>query len=259
MKLTLASWNVNSLRVRLPQVLQWLASESPDVLCLQETKTPDDQFPLAEIREAGYHAVFNGQKTYNGVAILGKKTATDVEAVFDNNPDPLQSRFLATTYSGIRIINLYVPNGSEVGSEKYEFKLDWMAAMQTCLAEAVSAHRHLIVCGDFNVAPEDRDVYDPEAWSASVLVSKPERMAMQSWLDTGLVDVFRAHEQGPGFYTWWDYRAAAFRRNLGLRIDHVLATPTLAKRCQSCYIDKTPRGWERPSDHAPVVATFGLS
>ena len=247
---------MNSLRVRLPQVLQWLASASPDVLCLQETKTTDEQFPLAEIREAGYHAVFNGQKTYNGVALLSKAPAVDVQTAFDHDPEPAQRRFIAATFGEVRILNLYVPNGSEVGSEKYDYKLRWMDAMRACLAASIAEYRHVLVCGDFNVAPEDRDVYDPAAWTGSVLVSEPERAALRAWRDAGLVDVFRSREQGAGFYSWWDYRAAAFRRNLGLRIDHILATAELAGQCGECLIDKTPRGWERPSDHAPVTAMF---
>lgn len=251
----IATWNVNSLRVRLPQLLEWLGSVQPDVVALQETKLPDEAFPLDEIRAAGYHAAFSGQKTYNGVALL---TRTPIENVIADPPglDGSQRRVLAGTVGPVRVIDLYVPNGSEVGSDKYQYKLDWLSKVRDFLAVEMARHPYTIVLGDFNIAPEDRDVYDPEIWRESVLCSTPEREAFRALLDLGLVDLFRRFEQPEGSFTWWDYRAAAFRRNHGLRIDHILATPAMVERCIACSIDKGPRKLERPSDHAPVIAEF---
>ncbi len=251
----IASWNVNSLRVRLEHVLDWLAVNRPDIVCLQETKVTDEEFPEAELREAGYHSVFNGQRTYNGVAILSRKPATEVQTSLEH-VDTEQKRTLAGTFDGVRVVNLYVPNGSEVGSEKYAYKLGWLAGMKEFLAAELKRHPRLVVVGDFNIAPEDRDVHDPVAWKDAVLCSEPERAALRQLLALGLEDVFRRFDQEPASFSWWDYRAAAFRRNNGLRIDLVLASTALAGDCSACYIDKTPRTLERPSDHAPVVALF---
>jgi exodeoxyribonuclease-3 len=253
--LKLATWNVNSLRVRLPQVLEWLAREMPDVLCLQETKVPDEEFPEAAIREAGYFAAFTGQKTYNGVALLSRQPAT---ALLRELPgvDNAQRRFLAADLDGIRVINVYVPNGESVDSEKYRFKLAWLETLTSYLRAELSAHPRLAVLGDFNIAPEDRDVHDPQAWQGQVLFSKPERAALAGLFALGLKDSFRLFEQAEASFSWWDYRQGAFRRNRGLRIDHILASPELAGVCRVCRIDVEPRRAERPSDHAPVIAEF---
>jgi exodeoxyribonuclease-3 len=251
----IATWNVNSLRVRLPHVLQWLAREQPDVLALQETKTEDANFPAAELAEAGYHAVYSGQKTYNGVAVLSKAPAGDPVAD-PEGLDDTQRRILAVTVDGWRIVNLYVPNGGEVGSEKYAYKLDWLARVRTWLRSELERHPRLVVLGDFNVAPEDRDVCDPAAWREKILCSTPEREAFRGLLDLGLSDAFRRFEQPEKSFTWWDYRMNGFRRNLGLRIDHILVSPAVCESCLVCRVDVEPRRLERPSDHAPVVAEF---
>ena len=252
----LATWNVNSLKVRLPQVIQWLADNPVDVLCLQETKLSDDKFPLAEIEAAGYQAVFSGQKTYNGVAILSKLPLTDVVR---NNPrhTDLQQRIVAATIGELRVICAYVPNGQVVGSDKYSYKLSWLAALRDWLSDEALTHPMLAVAGDYNIAPEDRDVHDPLAWSGQVLVSVQERAALKSLIGIGLHDAFRLFEQPEKSFSWWDYRQLGFRLNKGLRIDHILLSGTLAERCTACVIDRTPRKWEQPSDHAPVIATLG--
>lgn len=254
----IATWNVNSVRARLPQVLDWLARHAPDVLCIQETKVIDADFPTAEFRAAGYHAAFTGQKAYNGVATLSREPAS---AVVTELPgfNAGQKRFLAATVAGLRLINVYVPNGESVDSEKFRYKLAWLDALRDFVVRERVTYADLVVLGDFNVAPEPRDVYDPKAWEGRVLFSEPERAALRALLDTGLVDVFRAFAQPEGSYTWWDYRQAGFRRNHGLRIDHILASASLATRCRACTIDVTPRALERPSDHAPVIAEFGAA
>ena len=251
----IATWNVNSLRVRLPHVLAWLAKEQPSVLAVQETKTVDADFPAAALLEAGYHSVFSGQKTYNGVALLSNCPMGDVITDLPNLQDP-QRRILAGTFGDVRVIDLYVPNGSEVGSDKYAYKLDWLAKVQAFIAGELTRHPRLVVLGDFNIAPEDRDVHDPDAWRGKILCSVAERDAFQGWLALGLSDAFRLFEQEESSFSWWDYRAAGFRRNLGLRIDHILVSPALRDECRSCRIDKEPRKLERPSDHAPVIAEF---
>ncbi len=253
--LKVASWNVNSLNVRLPHVLAWCDTARPDILALQETKLTDDRFPVDELMKAGYHSVCSGQKTYNGVAILSREPATDIVTDVDGLDDP-QRRILGATIGGVRIINLYVVNGSEVGSQKYTYKLHWLEQVNRWVADEMQKHDKLIVLGDFNIAPEDRDVHDPEAWKDKILCSKPERKALQTMLDFGLTDTFRLFEQEEKTWSWWDYRMAAFRRNMGLRIDLVLASKALADNCKAAYIDKEPRRQERPSDHAPVVAEF---
>ncbi|MBO0612455.1 exodeoxyribonuclease III [Thiothrix fructosivorans] len=251
----IATWNVNSLRVRLPHVLQWLAAVQPDVLAIQETKTVDAQFPLVELQAAGYHTVFAGQKTYNGVAILSKSPATDVMTDIPDLDDP-QRRILAATLDGVRVVNLYVVNGSEVGSDKYAYKLDWLAQVTAWLQQQAALYPKLVVLGDFNIAPEDRDVHDPIAWGDGILCSPPERAALQAIQAVGLSDTFRQFAQPEKSFSWWDYRAAGFRRNHGLRIDLILASKPLADACQSCVIDREPRTWEKPSDHTPVIAEF---
>ncbi len=244
-----ATWNVNSLRVRLPQLTQWLSANPTDVVLLQETKLSDAEFPRAEIAALGYQVAFAGQKTYNGVATLAREEPADVVTDLPALSDP-QRRLLAATIGGVRVINVYVPNGQSVDSEKYAYKLAWLAALESYLQMELAAHRKLLILGDFNIAPEDLDVHDPEAWQGSVLVSEPERAA--------LVDVFRRFEQPPRSYSWWDYRQGAYRRNNGLRIDLILATPEMAEACRFCRIDREPRAWERPSDHAPCIASFDI-
>lgn len=254
--LKVASWNVNSLNVRLPHVLAWLAEAGPDVLGLQETKMTDDKFPVDALRDAGYHAVYSGQPTYNGVAILcrqppGDDVVTDVPGL-----DDPQRRILAATVDGVRVINLYVVNGKEVGSDKFDYKMHWLERVTDWIGDEMQRHDDVIVMGDFNIAPEDRDVHDPEAWHEKILCSTPEREALGRILDLGLSDTFRQFEQPDKSWSWWDYRQAAFRRNMGLRIDLVLASRSLAGACSAAYIDVEPRRQERPSDHTPVVAEF---
>ena len=249
----IATWNVNSLRVRLPQVLDWLKEKAPDVLCVQETKTRDEDFPADEIQALGYRAAYSGQKTYNGVAVLARSPIEDTETDLPGLDDP-QRRVLAATIGSVRILNLYVPNGQEVGSAKYEYKLDWLGRLVAYAKAQLARQPRIVICGDFNIAPEDRDVHDPEAWRGKVLCSEPEREAFRALTAAGFHDTFRKFEQPDGAYSWWDYRAAAFRRNRGLRIDHILCSDELYARVQSCVIDKEPRKLERPSDHAPVVA-----
>ena len=253
----IATWNVNSLKVRLPHVLDWLATSDADILCLQETKTTDENFPVAEISAAGYQVVYSGQKTYNGVAIISKQPATDIVTDIPGLDDP-QRRILCASIVGIRVLDLYVVNGQEVGSEKYAHKLYWLEKVAAYINDQLQQHERFVVMGDFNIAPEDRDVHDPEAWHERILCSTPERQALQQIIDLGLADTFRLFDQPEGSYSWWDYRAAAFRRNRGLRIDLILASQSLSGTCSTCVIDKEPRSMERPSDHAPVVADFNL-
>jgi exodeoxyribonuclease III len=253
----IATWNVNSLRVRLPQLLEWLAGARPDVVALQETKLADAAFPGEELRAAGYHSVCSGQKTYNGVAIMARTPPADAQRDMPGFDDP-QRRVLAATVAGIRVIDLYVPNGQSVGSDKFLYKLGWLRALRGWLRTELAAHPRLVVLGDFNIAPEDRDVHDPAAWAGSVHVSPEEREALRETLALGLSDVFRKFAQPPQSYSWWDYRAGAFRRNHGLRIDLVLASADLNERCTACDIDVEPRRVERASDHTPVIATFDI-
>jgi exodeoxyribonuclease-3 len=253
----IASWNVNSLNVRLPHVLAWCDEASPDVLALQETKLPDERFPGEELLDAGYRSVFSGQKTYNGVAILSRSEASDPVTDIPGLDDP-QRRILAATVDGVRIVNLYVVNGSEVGSEKFEYKLHWLKQVTSWLASEMDQHENVVVLGDFNIAPDDRDVYEPEEWRDKILCSQMERENLQNILDLGLQDTFRLFQQEERVWSWWDYRMNMFRRKLGLRIDLVLASESMASRCKTSYIDIEPRRQERPSDHAPAVAEFNL-
>ena len=253
----IVTWNVNSLRVRLPQLLEWLAANQPDIVALQETKVPDAEFPAAPIAAAGYQVAFNGQKTYNGVAVLAREPLS--ESVLEiPSFDDQQRRVLAVSCGGLRVVNLYVPNGQSVGSEKYDYKLRWLAALRAWLSAELAQYPQLVVLGDFNIAPEDRDVHDPAAWSGSVLVSEPERTALAELMQIGLSDVFRRFDQPPQSFSWWDYRAGSFRRNNGLRIDLILASTPLAPRCTGSRIDRLARGGERASDHAPVIAAFDI-
>ncbi|MDH4180464.1 MAG: exodeoxyribonuclease III [Betaproteobacteria bacterium] len=251
----LVTWNVNSLNVRLPRLLAWLAAHRPDVVCLQETKLEDARFPHAELRAAGYASHASGQKTYNGVALLVRDglAATDVAAGLPGFADE-QKRMIAATVAGVRVICAYVPNGQEVGSDKYAYKLAWCAAATAMLRDALSAHAQLAFCGDMNIAPEPRDVHDPAAWEGQVLFSEPERAQFRDWIALGLVDSFRLFDQPPNAFSWWDYRMLAFPKNRGLRIDHVLLSPALARRCTAARIDRNERKGEKPSDHAPVIA-----
>ena len=251
----IATWNVNSMNVRLPHVLEWLQSHDPEVLVLQEIKQLTDKFPVDALTEIGYHSVANGQKTYNGVAMISKTPPTEIVTELPGFEDP-QRRVLAATIDGLRVIDLYVPNGSEVGSEKYQYKLNWLASLRDFLDEELRRHENLVVLGDFNIAPADEDVYDPEKWGDAILCSPLEREALGKLLDLGLSDVFRNFDQPEGTFSWWDYRAAGFRRNAGLRIDLILASASMAARCTASYVDKEPRAWDRPSDHAPVIAEF---
>lgn len=253
--LKLASWNVNSLKVRLDQVLQWLDATQVDILALQETKLIDEHFPFQVFQEHGFHVVFSGQKTYNGVAIISKHPIEDVVTDIPELIDP-QRRILAATIAGIRIINLYVPNGAALGTDKYAYKLMWLEKVTAFIKQQLSCYPKLSVVGDFNIAPEDRDVHAPEQWNGCVLVSPQERHAFASIIALGLKDSFRNFEQNDQLFSWWDYRAAAFRRNRGLRIDHVLLSEALNVNCIESRIDVEPRRAERPSDHAPVWVTL---
>jgi exodeoxyribonuclease-3 len=253
----IATWNVNSLNVRLPHVIEWLNAADPDVLVLQEIKQVSEAFDAAAFRELGYEGVASGQKTYNGVAVISRSPPSDLVTDFPGFDDP-QRRILAATIDGVRVVNLYIPNGSSVGSDKYEYKLGWLAALRDFLKMELDAHERLVVLGDFNIAPEDRDVYDPDKWGDSILCSPAERAALKALLDLGLSDVFRQFDQPENTFSWWDYRAAGFRRNAGLRIDLILASESLARNCNASYVDREPRTWERPSDHAPVIAEFSL-
>jgi exodeoxyribonuclease-3 len=253
----IATWNVNSLAVRLPQVLDWLQAQRPDVLALQETKLSDDKFPSEAIAAAGYRAAFFGQPTYNGVALLSRDP---LEAVQRGIPglDDAQARVIAATVNGVRVIDCYFPNGQAPGSDKFSYKLQWIDALRRWVASELQHNPQLVLLGDFNIAPEDRDVYDPVAWAGQIHCTPEERAHFRQLLDLGLVDAFRAFEQPPKSWTWWDYRNLAFRKNQGLRIDHILVSAALRPALLSCSIDKTPRKNERPSDHAPVVAELAL-
>lgn len=247
-----ATWNVNSLKVRLPQVLDWLAAEQPDILCIQETKLEDPAFPKADLEAAGYAVAFAGQKTYNGVALVARAPLKDVALGIPNFPDE-QKRVIAATLGDVRVVCAYFPNGQAVGSDKYDYKLRWLEALITWLQDELTRHPKLVLAGDYNIAPEDRDVKNPEAWAGQVLCSEPERAAFQRLIGLGLVDSFRLFDQPEKIFTWWDYRMMGFRRNDGLRIDHILLSGPLAPSCTGCRVDKDPRKHERPSDHAPVI------
>ena len=287
----LATWNVNSLKVRLPHVLDWLAANPVDVLCLQETKQQDADFPQAEFQAAGYHSVFSGQKTYNGMAILSRTPAGDVQFGIPDFPDE-QKRVIAATFTSgsiakvkqggeeqttqtvqlarqgvceeantvspmqsdrIRVVCVYVPNGQSIDSDKYRYKLAWLTALRNWLEQELKRYPKLALLGDYNIAPEDRDVYDPAAWQGNVLVNEAERQQFRNLIQLGLHDSFRLFGQPDKSYSWWDYRMMAFRRNMGLRIDNILISEALVAQCKSCVIDKAPRKLERPSDHTPVV------
>lgn len=251
----IATWNVNSLRVRLPHVLAWLKDVKPDILAIQETKLQDEDFPVAELHDAGYIVTFSGQRTYNGVAVLKREEPTDVIKDFPGLADP-QRRVLGVTIGDVRVLNLYVPNGQSLASEKYQYKLNWLQSLDSYLKTQVGIYEKIIILGDFNIAPEELDVHDPKQWENQVLVSPPERQAFSNILNLGFVDCYRRINPTEQEFSWWDYRMNAFKRQMGLRIDHILASKSLSDSLKNCYIDKIPRAWERPSDHAPVIAEF---
>ena len=254
-RMKIASWNVNSLRVRLAQVLDWLQDNPVDVLALQETKLVDEDFPVDVINSAGYQVRFSGQKTYNGVAVLSKHEVREVVTNIIGLDDP-QRRILAATIDDIRVLNLYVVNGFEVGSDKYAYKLDWLKKVTAYVKKDLEKHPNYVVLGDFNIAPKDQDVHDPAAWRNKILCSAKERQALQAMFDLGFVDTFRLFEQEENSFSWWDYRSAGFRHNHGLRIDLILASKPMEINCSFSGIDKAPRSHQRPSDHAPVMVEF---
>jgi exodeoxyribonuclease-3 len=254
----IGTWNVNSLKVRLPQVLDWLPRAGLDIACLQETKLQDADFPFDALKAAGYEVLAAGQRTYNGVAIVSRRTGTDSVTGIPGLDDA-QKRVLAATFDDVRVVCLYVPNGESVSSEKYRYKLDWLAALTTWLGQEIARYPKLAVLGDYNIAPELADVHDPKLWDGRVLFSEPERAAFRGLVAAGLQDAFRLFDQPAKSFTWWDYRMNAFRRNLGLRIDHILLSPALASACKAVRIDRDLRARERPSDHAPVIAELDLA
>ncbi|NWJ47359.1 MAG: exodeoxyribonuclease III [Chloroflexi bacterium] len=260
MKLTLASWNVNSVNIRLPHLVRWLESRQPDVLCLQEIKCTDDKFPVAAIAPTGYSSFVFGQPGYNGVALLVKTSlaeqVADLQIGFPGDTTDPSRRLVAATVAGVRVINVYVPNGQEVGSEKFAYKLDWFTKLREDLISHWNPAQKLAILGDFNVAPASVDVHDPKAREGKILVSQPERDALESLKTWGLYDSFRTLNPDKVAYSWWDYRENSFRRNLGLRIDHILVSESLLQSCRASEIDPEPRSWERPSDHTPVFAVF---
>jgi exodeoxyribonuclease-3 len=251
----IATWNVNSLKVRLTHLGDWLHETHPDVVALQETKVDDPLFPKEAIEALGYHVVFSGQKTYNGVALLSKLTPQEVQKGIPDFEDE-QKRVIAASYGDVRVINAYIPNGQSVGSDKFHYKLRWLEAFKGYLRNTLTTHARLIVLGDFNIAPDDRDVHDPKAWIGSVLVSPEERQAFSDLVALGFVDSLRLYHQDIGPFTWWDYRMNGFKRNLGLRIDHILISTALAPQCTDVEVDIRPRQLERPSDHTPVIASL---
>lgn len=256
----LATWNVNSVRARVEHILKYLGRQPVDVLCLQELKVRDEEFPREPFQDAGFAAAVAGQKTYNGVAVLARTELENpivgLPHLAPDHPLNQQRRLLAVTVQGVRVISAYLPNGEAVGSDKYAFKLAFLAELRTYLAAEAKRHSRLCLAGDFNVAAEDRDVYDPAAWQGRVLCSAPERAALEALRGVGFEDCFRRHHDQGELYSWWDYRGGAFWKNLGLRIDHLWATPALATVCTACEIDLSPRKWPKPSDHAPVRARF---
>jgi exodeoxyribonuclease-3 len=251
----IVSWNINSLRKRQERLLAWLGATQPDVVCLQETKCTDDQFPVLDLKAAGYHSAFHGQKSYNGVAIISKIEPSKVRATLCDEEEDPQARVIAATISGLRVYSIYAPNGQEVGSPAYDYKMRWYERLRNCLQQE-NADQPLVVCGDFNVAPKDEDIYDPELWRGAIMCSDGERKAFDDLCAIGLVDTLRLHHPEPGLFSWWDYRMLAFPKNRGLRIDAILASKSLAPRCTAAGIDREMRKGKEPSDHAPVWAEF---
>jgi exodeoxyribonuclease III len=254
----IATWNVNSINARLEHLLRWLSEAEPDVVCLQETKCVDENFPYEAIHDAGYFSAFYGQKSYNGVAILSRFEMQDVQKNFPDDDDESPKRLIAATIEGARIVNTYIPNGTELWSDKFTFKLDWLQRLRRFFDDTCDKSGDVLLCGDFNVAPDPLDVWNPPLWEGKIHFSKPERAAIHHVKQWGFVDVFRQINGDVKEYSWWDYREAGFQKNRGLRIDHIWTSPSLAEKCTASWIDKTPRGWERPSDHTPVVAQFDL-
>ncbi len=254
----IATWNVNSINIRLEQLLLWLEETGTDVVCLQETKCVDENFPFQALFDAGYHTAFFGEKSYNGVAILSKHDIEDVQKGFDDDDEVSPKRLIAATINGIRIVNTYIPNGTELWSDKFTFKLDWLQRLRRFFDATCDLNKDVLLCGDFNVAPEELDVWSVPHWEGKLHFSKPERAAMHHVKQWGFVDVFRKMNRDVKEYSWWNYREGAWQRNRGLRIDHIWTSPALADKCTGCWIDKAPRALERPSDHAPVVAEFEI-
>jgi exodeoxyribonuclease-3 len=252
----IATWNVNSVQARLGHLLRWCDEAEPDVICLQETKCVDANFPYSELHDRGYHTAFFGQKSYNGVAIVSRYDFDDVVKGFPEDDGESPKRMIAATVNGVRVVNTYVPNGSELWSEKFKFKLDWLQRLRRWFDETCDRSGHVLLCGDFNVAPAEPDVWNVRAWEGKIHFSKPERAAIINVKKWGFVDVFRQMNGDVKEFSWWDYRTVAFERNHGLRIDHIWTSEALAEKCVGCWIDKTPRGWDKPSDHTPVVAEF---
>ena len=252
----IVSWNINSLRRRQERLLTWLADTKPGIVCLQETKCTDEQFPQADLRMAGYHSAFHGQKSYNGVAILSKEQPRDVRTALCDEEDDPQARVIAATVGGVRVFSVYAPNGQAVGSPAYDYKLKWYGRLKNCLQMHEAGVTDLVVCGDFNVAPKDEDVHDPALWQGAIMCSDGERAAFESLCEAGLVDTLRLHRPEPGIFTWWDYRMLSFPKNRGLRIDAVLASESLVARCTGAGVDREMRKGKEPSDHAPIWAEF---
>lgn len=252
----IATWNVNSINVRMPQLLDWLSGASPDVVCVQETKTVDDKFPEMELKSAGYETVFTGQKSYNGVAILSKFPITDTQKNFLDDDDEAPKRVISATINDIRIVNTYVPNGSELGSDKFKFKLDWLQRLRRMFDETCDVQKDVLLCGDFNVALSDLDVWNAAAMVDKLHFSRPERAAVTYVKQWGFTDLFREKNGDAHEYSWWDYRAGMWQKNQGLRIDHIWTSPSLTAKCAKCWIDRSTRALELPSDHAPVLAEF---
>ena len=254
----IATWNVNSINIRLESLLAWLAETNIDVACLQETKCVDENFPFAPINEAGYQVAFFGQKSYNGVAILSKYEIEDVQKGFHDDDGESPKRLIAGTVKGIRIVNTYIPNGTELWTDKFTFKLDWLQKLRRYFDETCAPNEDVLLCGDFNVAPDELDVWSVPVWTGRLHFSKPERAAIHHVKQWGFVDLFRKMNGDLKEFSWWNYREGAWQRNRGLRIDHIWTSPSLTEKCTGCWIDKAPRALERPSDHAPVVAQFTL-
>lgn len=257
-QMKIATWNVNSINIRLPVLLDWLAKTQTDIVCLQETKCVDESFPYAEINGAGYQTAFFGQKSYNGVAILSKYEIQDVQKGFHDDDDEQPKRLIAATVNGIRLVNTYIPNGTALGSDKFTFKLDWLQRLRRFFDETCDLNGNVLLCGDFNVAPEELDVWNVPVWEGRLHFSRPERAAIHHVKQWGFVDVFRKLNPDVKEFSWWDYREGAWQRNRGLRIDHIWTSPSLAEKCTACWIDKEPRALDKPSDHAPVVAEFAV-
>lgn len=254
----IATWNVNSINIRMEVMLNWLAETGTDVVCLQETKTVDENFPETAFKEAGYNTAFMGQKSYNGVAIISRFPIEDVQKNFIDDDDESPKRMIAATINGVRIVNTYIPNGTELWSDKFKFKLDWLQRLRRYFDETCDVNKDVLLCGDFNVAPDPLDVWNPPAWEGKLHFSKPERAAMFHVKQWGFVDVFRKMNGDVREFSWWDYREGAWQKNRGLRIDHIWTSPSLADKCTGCWIDKAPRALEKPSDHAPVIAEFAV-